>query len=111
MKRSGHVTALALLVPALLVGGALASMGALNWGQVACWLAFLAALTSAFAGAGVLAGRAGAVPVQRGPLHGRLPALHRLQAEHGGAGLRLLLRGRCARGCCHPDGSFYSLPP
>src|SRR5205823_1911604 len=58
-------TALALIVPVLLVGGALALAGTLNWGQVACWLAFLAALTSGVAGLGVLAGRDGAAPVAR----------------------------------------------
>ena len=69
MKRSQLVTTLALLVPVLLVGGGLATAGTLNWGQVACWLAFLAALTSGVAGLGVLAGRDSAGPVEIGRAH------------------------------------------
>ncbi len=65
MKRSELVTALALIVPVGLAGAVLTSTGALSWGQVACWLAFLAALTSGVAGLGVLAGRADAAPVAR----------------------------------------------
>ncbi len=65
MSRPSLVTTLALLLPALLVGGALSSTGVLNWGQVACWLAFLAALTSSVAGLGVLLGREAAAPVAR----------------------------------------------
>ncbi|HEY6194397.1 MAG TPA: cytochrome c-type biogenesis CcmF C-terminal domain-containing protein [Candidatus Eisenbacteria bacterium] len=65
MKRSEIATALALLVPVAIAGAVLTSIGALNWGQVACWLAFLAALTSGVAGLGVLAGRTDAAPVAR----------------------------------------------
>ena len=65
MKRSELVTALALIVPVGLAGAVLTSTGVLSWGQVACWLAFLAALTSGVAGLGVLAGRADVAPVAR----------------------------------------------
>jgi cytochrome c-type biogenesis protein CcmF len=65
VSRPALVTTLALLVPALLLGGGLAATGALNWGQVACWLAFLAALTAGFGWFAALLGRDGAVPVAR----------------------------------------------
>ena len=48
MNRTSLTTTLALVVPTLLVGGALVGTGTLNWGQVACWLAFLSALTAGF---------------------------------------------------------------
>jgi cytochrome c-type biogenesis protein CcmF len=65
VKRSELVTALALILPVLVLGGVLTSTGVLSWGQVACWLAFLAALTSSVAGLGALLGRGAAAPVQR----------------------------------------------
>jgi cytochrome c-type biogenesis protein CcmF len=65
VKRSELITSLTLLVPVLVVGGVLTSTGALSWGQVACWLAFFAALTSGVAGLGVLFGRTEAAPIAR----------------------------------------------
>ena len=65
MRRPEVITSLALLLPVLVMGGVLTSTGALSWGQVACWLAFLAALTSSVAGLGVLVGRPEAAPVAR----------------------------------------------
>ncbi len=65
MSRPALVTSLALLGPALLLGGGLAATGALNWGQVACWLAFLSSLTAGFAWFAGLLGREGAAPVAR----------------------------------------------
>jgi len=65
VSRPALVTTLTLLVPALLLGGSLAATGALNWGQVSCWLAFLSALTAGFAWFAVLLGRGGAAPVAR----------------------------------------------
>jgi cytochrome c-type biogenesis protein CcmF len=65
VSRKALVTTLLLLVPTVLVGGALTTTGALNWGQVACWLAFLCALTAGFAWFATLLGREGAIPVAR----------------------------------------------
>ena len=57
MSRLSLTTVLALVVPTLLVGGALVGAGSLNWGQVACWLAFLGALTAGFGWFAALLGR------------------------------------------------------
>ncbi len=65
MSRPALITTLALILPVLLVGGALTATGTLNWGQVSCWLAFLSALTAGFAWFAVLLGREGAAPVAR----------------------------------------------
>jgi len=63
LSRTSLTTALALVLPTLLVGGALVGGGALNWGQVACWLAFLSALTAGFGWFAALLGhdRAGTI--------------------------------------------------
>src|SRR6185369_16199090 len=63
LSRTSLTTALALVLPTLLVGGALVGSGALNWGQVACWLAFLSALTAGFGWFAALLGheRAGTI--------------------------------------------------
>jgi cytochrome c-type biogenesis protein CcmF len=65
LSRKALITTLLLLVPTLLVGGAFTTTGALNWGQVACWLAFLSAITAGFAWFAALLGREGAAPVAR----------------------------------------------
>jgi len=65
MSRGALTTTLALVVPILLLGGALTGTGALNWGQVASWLAFLSALTAGFAWFAVLLGRDSASVIAR----------------------------------------------
>ena len=65
MSRPALTTVLALVLPTLLVGGALVGAGALNWGQVASWLAFLSALTAGFAWFATLLGRDGAGTIAR----------------------------------------------
>ena len=65
MKRPQAATAAALILPVGLLGAVLTSAGLLNWGQVACWLAFFASLTAAIAFFAVMLGRAGAEPVAR----------------------------------------------
>ena len=65
MNRASLTTLLALVVPTLLVGGALVGGGALNWGQVACWLAFISALTAGFGWFAVLLGRERAGEIAR----------------------------------------------
>jgi cytochrome c-type biogenesis protein CcmF len=65
VSRTSLTTALALVLPTLLVGGVLVGTGALNWGQVACWLAFLSALTAGFGWFATLLGREGAGAIAR----------------------------------------------
>ncbi len=65
MKREELFPALALIVPALVLGGVLTSTGALNWGQVACWLAFFASLTAGVAWLGLLSGQERMEPIAR----------------------------------------------
>ena len=65
MKRAELNTAIALILPALVLGGVLTSTHVLNWGQVACWLAFLSSLVAGFAWLGMLSGHDNATPVAR----------------------------------------------
>ena len=46
MNRTGIQVSALLVVPALVLGFALTSANVLNWGQVTCWVAFLAALVA-----------------------------------------------------------------
>jgi hypothetical protein len=65
MNRTELTTTLALVVPALLLGGGLVATGALNWGQLACWLAFLSSLVAGFSWFAMLLGRPAAATVAR----------------------------------------------
>jgi len=65
MNRTALTTTLALVVPALLLGGGLVATGALNWGQLACWLAFISSLVAGFSWFAALLGRTEATTVAR----------------------------------------------
>ena len=63
MNRLGVQVSALILVPGLILGAALTSANVLNWGQVTCWIAFLAALVAGFGWFAALQGntRAGEV--------------------------------------------------
>ncbi|MCC6349958.1 MAG: cytochrome c biogenesis protein CcsA [Candidatus Eisenbacteria bacterium] len=64
-RRTSLLTAAALLLPALAVGGSLLRAGVLNLGQLFAWVAFLASLVSGLSWLLVTSGRAGAEPAAR----------------------------------------------
>ena len=75
MTRAELTASAAVLVPGLVLGAAMVSMGTLNWGQVACWIAFLAALTAGMGWFAALGGQPRGAEIARGAFRVQLLAL------------------------------------
>ncbi len=68
-------TGVALVLPALVLGMVLVQTHTLNWGQVSCWLAFLAALTAGLGWLAALGGQERGAVIARGAFRVQLLAL------------------------------------